>query len=353
MKVLFLIPSITRCGPTNVAFNIITYLKKNGVEIFLCYFWLGENPDVDFVNQNSRSHYYIGGSIFSSLIKFLFLIYKLKPDICHSHGLIFDFFSYFSSIIFRKTKFVSTLHCNIDEDYDTTYFARPLKGSIYKRLHKFTLKHLYMVFPVSNSASKSVINANKFVIYNGVVQKKIVKSNSQLANLVFTGRLIERKNVKFILDNIDSYVGEIQVTIVGNGPLYDDLKLQAKYLKNITFVGYQAAPEVFYDMSTILVNPSLSEGLPMAVIEALSCGIPCLLSNIPSHNEIKSRIKLGVELFDFDRSDFIKKLEKIIQINQNTSFNIKQQWFLNFSIESMGSSYLSSYNKILIDEKSQ
>lgn len=98
--------------------------------------------------------------------------------------------------------------------------------------------------------------------------------------LLFVGRLIGVKGLQFLLPamkNLDAHL-----TIVGNGPQESELKSRARQLglKNVTFAGFRADPTPFYRKADAFVLPSLSEGLPMAALEAAAHGLALVVTDI-------------------------------------------------------------------------
>ena len=87
-----------------------------------------------------------------------------------------------------------------------------------------------------------------------------------------------------------------------------------------------------------MVNPSLFEGMPMAVIEALSAGIPVALSAIAPHQEIKNNLIEGVEVFDNNAASFIRAISALINTQGRVEFDqsiMKNKFSRHFSDTSM------------------
>ena len=103
--------------------------------------------------------------------------------------------------------------------------------------------------------------------------------------LLFVGRLEEYKGVQFILRAIEQ-VGDVSLTIVGDGPYRAQLEREARQM-DVHFAGFQTDPSPFYQDSTVFINPSLGpEGLPLVSLEAMAYGLPCIFSDLPVHREI-------------------------------------------------------------------
>jgi glycosyltransferase involved in cell wall biosynthesis len=79
----------------------------------------------------------------------------------------------------------------------------------------------------------------------------------------------------------------VEVTIVGDGGDRAALEQIALGLPNVRFAGFQRNLREFYQHADIFVMPSLGpEGLPMASLEAMGHGLPCIFSDLPVHHEI-------------------------------------------------------------------
>ena len=77
------------------------------------------------------------------------------------------------------------------------------------------------------------------------------------------------------------------MTIAGDGSARASLEKIALDVPNVHFVGFQRDLDAFYERADIFVMPSLGpEGLPMASLEAMAHGLPCIFSDLPVHYEI-------------------------------------------------------------------
>ncbi|NOR71736.1 MAG: glycosyltransferase [Methylomarinum sp.] len=132
------------------------------------------------------------------------------------------------------------------------------------------------------------------VIYNGIDQKKFFpkkKRNNKEVNVLFCGNLTKRKGAHWlesIADRLSSNIS-IQYTegLRGMGATLSHLKL-----KSIGRVKYQNMSEV-YNQADILLFPTVREGLSLAALEAMACGLPVVASNCSSMPELIDEGKGG------------------------------------------------------------
>ncbi|MCL6557366.1 MAG: glycosyltransferase family 4 protein [Firmicutes bacterium] len=102
--------------------------------------------------------------------------------------------------------------------------------------------------------------------------------------LLYVGQLVERKNVKRLLEALEKlHDQDIGIFIVGSGPQETELKdfCRRYKLQNVYFEGFKQQPDLpwYYAMADALVLPSVKEVWGLVVNEALATGLYVLCSN--------------------------------------------------------------------------
>jgi len=150
--------------------------------------------------------------------------------------------------------------------------------------------------------------------------------------ILFMGRLDSVKRIDWIIKAFKalSHSNELKLVIAGDPGPSDSLKYK-NYLIRLTegdtriiFTGFQSGriKEELLSNCLLFVLPSISEGVPIALLEAMSYGRPSLVSIIPAHTHIIHDNKNGflAPLNNFEC--FCQKLQGIIALNQNILQNI-------------------------------
>ena len=110
--------------------------------------------------------------------------------------------------------------------------------------------------------------------------------------IVSIGRLLKNKGPHLLVEAIGSLHREgvpCQVVFVGDGPLRSHLEARARQLDvqdQVQFVGRVSDPEAWLARAAIVVRASYSEGLSLAVIEAMAAGRCNIVSDIAPNREL-------------------------------------------------------------------
>lgn len=139
-----------------------------------------------------------------------------------------------------------------------------------------------------------------YLIDHGIPKEKIFNLNGSIDTDRFCLPEIEERNIDILFvgtfrtlkgpDRVLSVVEQlvrqghqIRAVFLGDGELYSsiDTMIQDKNLqKYATLLGYQDDPVRYFQGSKILMMPSVSEGLPTAMLEAMACGCVPVVSNV-------------------------------------------------------------------------
>lgn len=126
-----------------------------------------------------------------------------------------------------------------------------------------------------------------------------VPLDPQKTTLLFVGNLVPQKGVKYlleakkILDNdleTEGAGSDLELLIVGNGPLKKELKRQVQEydIKNVAFLGERRDVEMIMPSADLFILPSISEGFPITILESLASGVPVVATRVGGVVEIES-----------------------------------------------------------------
>lgn len=161
---------------------------------------------------------------------------------------------------------------------------------------KFTSRYTDILVTINNEdyhIAKKHFHANKIILLPGVgldtskFNNDRTYNNTDNINLLSIGELNKNKNHQIVIKALANCPKNIHYHICGEGPLGNELLKLAKKLKvNLHLEGYQANVKTFLDQADIFVFPSLREGLPKSVMEAMANGLPCIVSNVRGNHDL-------------------------------------------------------------------
>jgi glycosyltransferase involved in cell wall biosynthesis len=162
------------------------------------------------------------------------------------------------------------------------------------------------------------VDADLYVVSGGIDPMRFppaVEASSY--DLILTAYLTEVKRVdvflravKYIVDKLPS----VKAVIVGGGPLRGELDRMAKDFgidRNVCIVGYQDDIVSWLQKSKVFVLTSDSEGLSLAMIEAMMCGLPAVVSDV---GDLRDLVKNGVNGYLVPRRSPDLFAERIIEL---------------------------------------
>jgi glycosyltransferase involved in cell wall biosynthesis len=102
------------------------------------------------------------------------------------------------------------------------------------------------------------------------------------------GFLSKAKGVPVLMEAFLSDTGDQAnvLVLLGDGPLREKCSRLTAGRNNIRMPGFVENVEDYLGAADVFVSASLTEGCPNAVMEAMACGLPVVLSDIPAHREI-------------------------------------------------------------------
>ena len=117
------------------------------------------------------------------------------------------------------------------------------------------------------------------------------KSLFEKKTIIMVGRLSKAKNHKWFFD-VFKELTDVNLVLLGSGDLEAELIEYAKDIPNIHFLGVKKNVYAYLAKADVFVLPSIYEGMPRALMEALACGCVCVA------NDCKTgpRELLGVDL---------------------------------------------------------
>lgn len=198
------------------------------------------------------------------------------------------------------------------------------------------------------------------VIYNGVDTSKFhsdydtpdlfgtFKKDSDI--ILFVGEFTERKRPMDVIDVAKSMQDTIFL-LIGDGPLRRSLENKASDLKNVIFTGYldkESLPPI-YANATAFLFPSVREGCPNVVLEAMACGTPVVGYRATSMPELINHGQNGLLTDKYNLDGLIAHVTTIKseEIAEEFGGNAREYVLENHSFVQIASQYEALYHEVL------
>jgi len=158
-----------------------------------------------------------------------------------------------------------------------------------------------------DKVSQVIPNKKLFLLPNGVdtaLFKPQVKPTTKNLHLVSLGRLVYQKNFINLITAVAKLKSDkpIKLSLLGRGPLKPKLIKKARELKvDLTIIDslpHEKIPQ-FLNSADIFIMASHHEGSPKALLEAMSCGLPCVVNDQDYSRFIINSGKDGLLTTDF------------------------------------------------------
>lgn len=201
------------------------------------------------------------------------------------------------------------------------FFTGNLKPCIHflkERYLKFLISRADISFAISPFIQNELegANLNSFLTFNPIENTKFsINKKPQKKRFLFIGKLEPRKNLAYLLDELQMLDEEWEIDIIGDGELMEALKNRYPQYPNnskVNWLGFQNKPFSRKLNYSALISSSLSEGLPMVITDALLHGIPVI---VPKHlcfgNEIIFEAENGGE-YDMEKEGDLARVLKVM-----------------------------------------
>lgn len=296
---------------------------------------------------------------------------KYSFDVIHSHG---NLSSLLLSYAKKNIPLVYTIHDN--PPYSCQYSSLQetlIRHAAFNFIDSKTWRHADHIIAVSKALKDEIMerkvpSGKISVISNGVGDEFLGENNVKKSSAVlqekygitghyclYVGRFIPRKGLNYLLYALKKVSG-VQCVIVGDGPQREHLLSLTRTLElqdRVVFTGYVPKEDLkhFYVAADFFVLPSLAEGLPLVVLEALATGTPIIASKVAGIPDIIEEGYNGLIVPPKDvelLAAAIQKLAYTPDIRKKMAVHARQTVSQEFSWKCIAKEVLRVYEKVCV-----
>lgn len=210
-------------------------------------------------------------------------------DIVHTHG---PRANYIVSLIRKKinAKWVITVHSDPRIDFSG------LKGKVMLKLNLHALKRADLLFYINPDLeeyfeSLKIDSKKTFEVFNAIDFTGANPSFTRQStfSLLVVARLVEVKNHRLILNALSKVKFNYRLTLVGDGPLMEELHDLAKelgILDKVNFVGFKENTGEYYKNCDVSMLTSRTESMPAVYLESAAYGRPVIATNVGATDKV-------------------------------------------------------------------
>jgi glycosyltransferase involved in cell wall biosynthesis len=320
-RIAYLLTPIDFGGAEKVSLNFLQNVSRNLFEIHPILLFRPWETDSFLLKALKKADYPIIDKIPVSLgnhdhfwlirrFRMIFSVLKQNHfDLLHTHGYQADIIGIPAANVLRIPT-ISTCHGFIENDR---------KLSLYIRLDRFVSRFSNKIIAVSKDIQRNLtahgIQSSRITVIPNAVDTEIDESSFSNSRhsvrksfgfsdrdfvLGYAGRLSQEKGLIYLIEAVSiarkrDCPGKL--FIIGEGSQESELRVFSRkegLEDHVVFAGFQSDVSQFFPAMELFVLPSLTEGTPMALLEAMAHGIPVIASEVGQIPEIIDSGKSGI-----------------------------------------------------------
>jgi glycosyltransferase involved in cell wall biosynthesis len=368
MNVLHVITSMGRGGAEKLASDLLPKLKEKGCNVRLVSLTKNlafapklkaNDIDVDCLYFNGTIYDF--GKIIKASRKLREIIKAEKPDIVHSHIYMADILTWIATP--TGIKLISTVHGK-DEWWSQTSRLRSvlkknldsvsgrISGKRYIAVSEYVRESIIKNFHISTSRVRTISNGIEVNSFHIGSMEKIVDKPV----IIQVGRFYKEKGHIFSLQAfsiLKKKVPGARLVFAGDGPLKSEIEKRSNDMGlggSVQFLGARDDIPELLSSADIFWMPSLYEGLPIALLEAMACGVPVVAHAVGGLGALISNGENGMLV---QSGDTMALAKSTLELLANPALRVKMRTNARRDIESKYSiartadGYINAYEDLI------
>ncbi len=275
----------------------------------------------------------------------------MRPDVVHSHGIAPAVHASISGRLAGVPSVISTRHRVEFFPYDRSAERRfNLMGWFCNWITGICEVTCEGVRKGPFARKKKVV-----CVYNGttaVTRSDFRSLEKQGFTILFVGRVVPEKAISTLIRAVAlaaQQVSHIALWIVGDGQSRIELEMLARELgvsQRVTFWGQQMDTAPFFSGADVFAMSSISEGLPMSLLQSMSLGMPSVLTDVDGMGEVLRLTSAGLLVPVGDpvaMASALVRVAKDEELRASLSERALAAYNQHFTLEKMAAGYMERY----------
>jgi glycosyltransferase involved in cell wall biosynthesis len=184
------------------------------------------------------------------------------------------------------------------EPFQTTDYVSYLKTAPLRLVFRYIYKRCSTIISLGGKLTdilSSIAGRSKIVVIPNavnIVETPVRSFDKDKLDLLFVGRFAPNKGIHILMKavedlNKEGYSQRLRFHLVGKGPLYEEYIQKYKF-PNVEFHGFASDEQLakMYKTYDLFIFPTLYEGMPTVVLEAMVQGMPVIVSDTGATGEL-------------------------------------------------------------------
>jgi glycosyltransferase involved in cell wall biosynthesis len=364
LRILQLISSGGYYGAENMAMQLSLALRSLNCEVAIGIFQNAHRPNSEFADAAQGRGLEVelisckGRIDFRTIDVIHKCIVNREIDVVHSHGYKANIYGYLAA---RKTntRLVATCH---------NWPGKTINLRLYAALDRLLLRRFSKIGVVSSTVQdllrrSGVRGGHVTLVENGIDTESFSPGRPVLRELPqlqgkkvvgFVGRLAREKGLACLMQAARSILrvsGNVAFVLAGDGPYRDQLRDLVKELdieNHVLLLGARSDLADVYASMDIFVLPSLCEGMPMSVLEAMAAGKPVVASRVGGIPQVVQDEETGLLVSAGDASQLTTALSRLLaapRLCEELGRRGRDRVNSHFSARAMAETYFTMYRQ--------
>lgn len=301
-NIIVLYPSFEKGGATANLINFVNQCVEEKINTYLISNINNHEKKIFFRKNvmlvNNKKYRNNNFNRFLTSFNSIFYLLSLFKKIKSKNSVIVSFQSHILPIMLCKIFNRKIIIRNSEDILGATKYADNKISAFFIFILKVFIYNFSNGIITNSTKSKKSLDLITFknktkMIYNPYLKKIFNNNKNKRDNVILSvGRLCKQKNQKIVIKAFFLFLKKFpnyKLVLIGHGKDEFVLKKLCKELKisrKVKFKGWVTDPGTYYKTSKILIFPSLYEGLPNTLIEAVNFNLPCISSRCSGAEDI-------------------------------------------------------------------
>ena len=282
-------------------------------------------------------------------------------SLLHSHGYKGNILLGSIPRFMRKIPVMSTVH-------GWTSIRSFTKIWFYTLLDKFFLRRMNAIVNVNSKTMMNTGRAERFIVENGISPLKFDSDFVTRADPAISAfckedfivgsisRLSDEKGIVYLIKAVRSLTARgihVKAVVVGDGPqkeMLQELVFNNNLSDRILLTGYRNNAFNYLPFFNVFVLPSLTEGLPITILEAMQAGVPIVATKVGGIPDLLGCGRFGIMVEPRDAEAIAEAVNLLFSdtaLSQRMAKAAREEVLSKYSSRRMAEKYLEIYDTVL------